>query len=50
MTERPDDSKLVEITIVAIGHLSIRDPDTGEVILRQRDKTFEKATDDHDDR
>lgn len=50
MTERPDDSKRVEIIIEMIGHISIRDPDTGEVILRQRDQIFEKATDDHDDR
>jgi hypothetical protein len=46
MTDNP---KLDEATVTMIGHLSIRDKDTGEVILRQRDKPFEKTTDEHDD-
>ena len=48
MTESSDD-KRDEGHVTIIGHISIRDPDTGEVILRQRDKTFEKATNEQDD-
>lgn len=32
-----------ETRIELIGHISIRDPDTGEIIVRQRDNN-EKAT------
>lgn len=28
--------------VTVIAHLCIRDPDTGEVIVRQRDKAIEK--------
>jgi len=32
-----DSSKIDETHIEMISHISIRDPDTGEIILRQRD-------------
>lgn len=34
--------------VTVIAHLCIRDPDTGEVILRQRDKTIEKEQGEKD--
>ena len=33
MTNKPQD----ETTVTAVGYISIRDPDTGETILRRRD-------------
>jgi len=34
--------KLDQSNVSTIGHICIRDPDTGEVILHQRDITVEK--------
>jgi hypothetical protein len=48
VSDRPDDCKIDKTNVVVIGHISIRDPDTGEVILRQRDKTFEKVSNEQE--
>lgn len=48
MSDRPDDCKIDKTKVAVIGHISIRDPDTGEVILRQRDKTFEKVSNEQE--
>lgn len=47
MTESSD-STIDESRVTMISHISIRDPDTGEIILRQRD-TIEKASNAHDE-
>lgn len=37
-----DDELLDPTNVIVIGHLVIRDPDTGKIILRQRDKESKK--------
>lgn len=37
MNQDKDKSQLDQSTTTLIGHICIRDPDTGEIIVRQRD-------------
>ena len=39
----PDNQDIDEGNVAIIAHVSIRDPDTGEIILRRRDKPIEKV-------
>jgi hypothetical protein len=43
-----NDELLDPSNVNVIGHLIIRDPDTGKVILRQRDKESKKNNDNKD--
>ena len=44
MNDQPHDET---VPVTLIGHIRIRDPDTGETIVQRRDTTNEKP---HDDR
>ncbi len=41
-----NDKPLDQTTVMVIGHICIRDPDTGEIIMRQRDIAPEKKNHD----
>lgn len=49
MTEPSADPKIDVSHVTIIGHISIRDPDTDQTIVRQREKMIEKTTDEHDE-
>ena len=43
MKEKPKEPSLQDKgNVMIIGHITIRDPDSGEVILKKRDKNDEK--------
>ena len=43
-----DEVDLDKGNVTVIGHISIRDPDSGEVIVRQRDIAFERRDESRD--
>lgn len=45
MTE--DNGLVDETNVMTISHILIRDPDTGDIILHQRDKEQKKEKDDN---
>lgn len=44
---KKDNDLVDESNVWMIGHLTIRDPDTGEIILKQREKEQKKEKDDN---